>query len=201
MISSLAQKLLASALGVAITAVTIGCRTEQAEVLSMDLPIIVKHDLQTIHVNGWKIQRWVAPSSGSVGVSVDVWIRVTPLGKSQKLPPNVIAQLKLRHNDPKISRDASVSPIFQECSKMPKRIEYARWGQDCGPEEKFPPKELCWESTIKDPFRSNTVMDPGATRLSDGAYDLDVTVDLGLEKVKPFVFSPIRININSKRRR
>jgi hypothetical protein len=183
-----------------LAAGALGCRPEP-EVIDVSLPVIVKDGMQTIEASGWKVERWVAGTSGSGGNSVDVWIRVTPLRKNQLLLPKVKAQLKLTHKDPKHSRAASASPQFQDCSKMPKRLEFARWGQDYGPEEKFPPKELCWEVTIKDPFRSNTAMDPGATRLADGAYDLDVTVDLALDKVKPFVFSPIRINVNSKRRR
>ena len=180
-----------------LAAPAVGCRQDKPKMLDLDLsvPRMTRHEVQAIEAKGWKVERWI---SGTLG-SVDVWIRITPLEQGvQKLPEVVKLELKLTHKDPKASRKASVTPKFEECSKMPKRYEYSRWGQEVGKEEEFPPKHLCWEAHIKDAFHSNRREDLNAVPLADGAYDLDVKVTLGIKDVPPFEFSPIRFKFSSK---
>lgn len=182
----------------ALSASALGCQQEPVKPWDKPLlPVMTKHQLQTIQAKGWKVQRWVAYTFGGGGEPVDVWVRITPLEAAAKTQPKAKAFLSLNHKDPMNSRTATIDPEFQDCSKLPKRLEHARWGQDTE-EHEFPPKELCWEARIKDPFNSNAREKPEAKRLANGVYDLDVKIDLQLEGVAPFVSSPIRIEIDSK---
>ncbi len=178
---------------VLVSAIVIGCRAQHVENANPEgLPVMDKHHWQSIDQNGWKVQKWVA-AAGLVNDPIHVWIRVTPPAAAEKKLPKIKTQMLLAHKgDPKFSRRFEESPRFEECSKLPRRIEIAVWKGESERHD-FPPKEFAWEAVVKDAFKSDYTLNgtPGATKLAPGAYDLHITVDLGMDNVKPFVFASV----------
>jgi hypothetical protein len=155
--------------------------------------LIVKHRLQTTAKAGWKAEAWLDGSSYPGYYPIDVWIRLTPEDPQVKQLPKVKVQVLLALvGAVKPIRQALLEPEFQECAKMKKRKETILTGGKDQPILNFPPKESCWETIIRDPFKSDRLAD--ATRpLEIGSYTLKVEAMLQGGPALALEAMPIRV--------
>lgn len=154
--------------------------------------LTVKHEWRIASEAGWKGEVWVDGSQAPVWYPLDVWLRFTPEDKGIKELPKIEVRLRLRAEKAREAiREGSVVPEFQECSTMKKRheITYDHRTRGWGPRTSFPPEGPCWETRIKDPFKSDR-RSSGTTPLDPGEYLLDV--EATLVDGPQFKFEPIR---------
>ncbi len=156
--------------------------------------LMVKHCYQSKSNDDWKQECWHLGTRAPVWYPLGVWLRLTPEKKIDRFP-KVKIHLEISRNG-KVVRKGDFEPEFQQCSKMKKRRETIFQPSLEGEITRFPPKEACWETTIKDPFKSDRRY-PNTTPFEPGEYH--ITGEVSLEKGPQFKIGPMKVTLDKGR--
>ncbi len=154
----------------------------------------VKHSYQKTQKDGWRTETWLWGSVAPIWYPVDVVVRLTPDDTGANLP-KIKVRLEILQNG-MVVRKGDFKPEFQECAKMKKRRETIYQPNLSGAVTKFPPKEPCWEATIKDPFESDRRF-PNTTPFEPGEYE--ITGQIEIEKGPQFKIGPMKVKLDKGR--
>jgi hypothetical protein len=160
-------------------------------VIKEEDPLEVKHSYQKLHKDSWNAETWLWGSVEPVWFPLDVVVRLTPDDKGGDLP-KVKVHLEILQNGVAV-RKGDFAPEFQECAKMKKRRETIYEPNLAGKVTQFPPKEPCWEATIKDPFKSDRRY-PNTTPFEPGEYL--ITGGISFEKGPQLKIGPMKVKLD-----
>jgi hypothetical protein len=171
-----------------------------------DNPLVIRHRLRTAVKDGWKAEVWLNGSWLVPWRPVNICLRLTPEDKSTNKVPRVKVQLAIApEKDGSDARKSEVEPHFGECAAMEKCREQAMiengWRGKTeqfrrGEVTQFPPRGPCWQTVIRDAFKSNQD-NLGTVSFESGDYVLKVTVIL--EGGPEFRFEEMRLTIRPLR--
>jgi len=184
-------------LGMAGLFVFTGCeggRKVENVVITEDDYFLVKHEYQSKSSDGWKLESWHLGTRAPVSYPLDVWLRLTPEKKTDSFP-KVKVHLEISLNG-KVVRKGDFEPEFQNCAKIKKRKETVFQPGLEGPVTRFPPKEPCWETSVKDPFKSDRRY-PNTASFQPGDYL--ISGELSIEKGPQFKIEPMKVKLYSGR--
>ena len=171
-----------------------GGRKVENIVITEDDYLTVKHHYQNTTKEGWKLESWLLSQGDPVWYPVDVFLRFTPEKKTEQFP-KVKVHLEISQNG-KVVRKGDFEPEFQECAKMKKRRETVFQPGLEGPITRFPPKEPCWETSVKDPFKSDRRY-PNTGSFQPGDYL--ISGELLIEKGPQFKIEPMEVILDRGR--
>ena len=184
-------------LGMAALIVFTGCkggRKVEKVVITEDDDLWVKHEYQSKSSDGWKLESWHLGTRAPVWYPLDVWLRLTPEKKIDSFP-KVKVHLEISLNG-KVIRKGDFELEFQDCAKMKKRRETVFQPGLEGPVTRFPPKEPCWETSVKDPFKSDRRY-PNTGSFQPGDYL--ISAELLIEKGPQFKIEPMEVILDRGR--